>query len=463
MADYTLLDVGYGFFGAPSYDENEQSWTFGRNLGRHHVLNFLGSFEILSTASPGASLTADYLPHHNGTDQIARKTHARQVFDSFPDLRGSFHLVQPSLLASQIVSRAQQSYDPSQGDRLAVGMLNSLGQNHCPLYALPGGFSGESLRLVKTALVAHSFGKRVGHILVPRPTQDVSWWVGRGAPIRQICFDSTCGGERASRFLAIRTPLTTWIFRVLSRPTLVPPAGHATDTRYPFSPIEIEPLLDIPVPTQCEHADVTFNPWCDRQIAVIDQVGRWSVLNLKSGRTVERHKSLLPTSSGVMTRSDDGKRNQHRLHNSKYPEDGWARIRWTGDVNTLVLCTRKVLEFVDLKGRSMSAPDLTLGLAARDEKTWHLDARVCDGQRDQLFILTTIKIFWLRVFSADRALPANEKSGGRVLLSVRHFRDPRDLTMQIKVLEHDNGMVNNSERDWQVLMYSRDSRSTPQP
>jgi RNA polymerase I-specific transcription initiation factor RRN6 len=221
---------------------------------------------------------------------------------------------------------------------------------------------------------------------------------------------------------------------------LVPPAGHATDTSYPFSSIEIEPLLEIPFPAQCEHADVAFNPEYDRQFAVIDQVGGWSVSDLKPGRTFERLKSLLPTASGVMTRSDDGKESQHQLHGSNYLEDGWARIRWAGDVNTLVLCTRKLLEFVDLKGRPMSAPDLTLGLAPRDEKPWHLDVRVCSGPRNQLFILTTTKIFWLRVLSADSVLPANETPGGRVLLSVRHFRDPRDLTMQIKVLEHDSGM-----------------------
>jgi RNA polymerase I-specific transcription initiation factor RRN6 len=434
MSAYTFLEVGYCYFGLPLYDNSERSWAFGRNPGRYHALEFLAGFELLLDGCQNMRQSSADSSEY----RLASTKYLKQVLDSRHDLYNSEHLIKPSLFTSQMISKAQKNYDPLQGDVLAVGLFRLNKETRTPLYALPGGESGESLRLVKTEFQKYSFQDLRSYLLVPKPTA-IAWSVGRGASIRQIQFSSPQGGRDGnSKYLAVRYPTSTVIFHVNQRSISVPPTGYVQNSKFPFASIEARRFVEIPLRSSFSHSDIAFNPWYHRQVAVVDQSGSWLILDLKEERLVLRSQVLVASYSGtIMAKSDGGGETDTKSQEQPlgYQEDGWVRFRWIADVNTLILCTRTHVEFVDIKGRQLPARDLT----TQEKDTWNLDIRVCNTNKDQYFILTTARILWCKISPAD-----DPKMGGKVLLSIRHGRDPRDLTMQIKVLEDDDGPYNNT-------------------
>ncbi|EAW22981.1 uncharacterized protein NFIA_016770 [Aspergillus fischeri NRRL 181] len=118
-------------------------------------------------------------------------------------------------------------------------------------------------------------------------------WSAGGAPVRQICFARTV--EEKPTWAAARFPHSTIVFRPLYRRK--PVSVHIYQDGDPVVPshtqssrLDANPLIEISHSQTggYGHADVTFNPWYQKQLAIVDERGNWSVWEM-----VGRHRREL--------------------------------------------------------------------------------------------------------------------------------------------------------------------------
>jgi RNA polymerase I-specific transcription initiation factor RRN6 len=184
--------------------------------------------------------------------------------------------------------------------------------------------------------------------------------------------------------------------------------------------------------------DVSFNPWYSRQFAAVDAQGHWSIWDL------ERRDG-----KGSPERLISGKRGNFYYGYDPDPAlkphpndhaDGWYRILWACNINTIVVCNRRQIVVVDTKSALARRPRTEV--LAGDSTEWMLDLKRSPEHLNYLFVLTTSRIFWVEI------IPPGELGGGqtassgiKVILSYRHFRDPNDQTLRLTLVNNDPGMV----------------------
>lgn len=306
------------------------------------------------------------------------------------------------------------------------------------IVALASGKAGEVLRIIRPQLdKLEWFGHEGGiHIeaLNPSTALEECYWVGNGGAIRQITFAMEENGQSkwlasSSSWLAVRQTNCTTIFKPLYRrePTaaIVP---QRTSFKYPSSRLTSNPIASIPMGDTGDipHADVTFNPFYARQVAILDQGGSWSIWDMEGKEAKSTFK---------MTRGKHG----HILDDlepdarSSRPDadDGWGRILWAGDVNTLIVCSRVHLAAFNIQGETsrLPIPDVFTSMSSG----WILDVKQNACQLNHVFVLTSTRIFWLEITSDD------EDTGEvRILFSCRHFRDEDGENMKLDVLSEES-------------------------
>ncbi|KAH1621478.1 hypothetical protein KXX21_007816 [Aspergillus fumigatus] len=208
-------------------------------------------------------------------------------------------------------------------------------------------------------------------------------WSAGGAPVRQICFARTV--EEKPTWAAARFPHSTIVFRPLYRRK--PVSMHIYQDGDPVvssqkrsSRLDANPLIEISHSQTggYGHADVTFNPWYQKQLAIVDERGNWSVWEM----------------SGSLPWPDLG----HAQNISRSPRhDGWAVIEWVGDVNSFIVSDRRCPILYRTEGNETLPFAIELELKRKSE--WVLDVKRSACNVSQVFILTTSRIFWLDVSS----------------------------------------------------------------
>jgi RNA polymerase I-specific transcription initiation factor RRN6 len=139
----------------------------------------------------------------------------------------------------------------------------------------------------------------------------------------------------------------------------------------------------------------------------------------------------------VLDRPSDG-----NPRNNLVGEDGWSRICWVRDVNTLVVCTRRHLAVLDLKSdppTRLDVPDLDLARTPN----WILDVKRGLVSNSHLFVVTTSQIFQLEIGGSNPSI-RNDKGVARILFSWRHFRNGDDTSLQLEILGLDDGKASIS-------------------
>jgi hypothetical protein len=101
----------------------------------------------------------------------------------------------------------------------------------------------------------------------------------------------------------------------------------------------------------------------------------------------------------------------------------------------LILCRRQISQLVDLNLNRWS----NIILGPQDDETWNLDVRIGTENKDHVFLLTNRKIFWIQLVAHEPNKNDKFFLEYEVLVSVRHFRDPKDMTLKMKILEADGG------------------------
>jgi RNA polymerase I-specific transcription initiation factor RRN6 len=114
-------------------------------------------------------------------------------------------------------------------------------------------------------------------------------------------------------------------------------------------------------------------------------------------------------------------------------EDGWARILWAGDVNTILVCNRRHLNIIDIKGPSFShLPSPTLFPSRSSE--WILDVQRHPKYNNRFFVLTSTHVVVLVVTTSSASMDmTTSEAGATILLARRHYRGEEDFTLQLSV------------------------------
>lgn len=105
-----------------------------------------------------------------------------------------------------------------------------------------------------------------------------------------------------------------------------------------FAPVY---LVEVPA-RESSHAHVEFNPWYERQFAVVDESGTWRIWDIEGRQSrdarTRKELALVEYTSGRVPGADDDAAGR-----------GWGRIVWGGDLNTVLACDRKHAGLFDIR------------------------------------------------------------------------------------------------------------------
>ncbi len=337
---------------------------------------------------------------------------------------------------SKHVSTLTSTYDPLISNRLAFGKAQYKSTT-MDILAIAAGSTGDEVRLLRVKPARHGWEQNP-HMrsVVPELTlKEEAWWHGNGTPIQQI----HCTGDVGeSALMAVRLLNSTVVLSPRFDEVV---AGTSVVGGVP-SHIKVAPLRLHANPVLCistsqtggvPHADVDFNPWRQCQVAIVDQQGTWSVSDI----IVEKEQdgadhSITSIAKGHI--NDGGGSDTLYEHTG----DGWGAVCFAGSINTLVVCSRRQMRVFDtyLKSTRLTVPSLDLPRTS----DWILDLKRNPANHNQIFVLTSSRIFWLSVTGGRRGHDTNEPQiGATTILAWCHYRDENDTSLQLDIFECDEG------------------------
>lgn len=435
-------DVIYGELGYASYDPHVKQWNFTRTPGRRNVLRWMsGGVERLSKGINPSLLQANKptereLKSNQNKPEKLRLRSVKSLSSKHPDFVGYYEEIFGSdLIVSSAVEGALNFYDATAGDLIGFNtILLGVRQQSKKVYAYPSGPLGKTLQLAETAsretiISLNPDEEAQLSIRLPHLTGNVVDWKAPASAIRQICFPAG-KGTKTNQFLAVRFAKSTTIFQIGND------ESKFTFTSINTTDLSLRRYLELKFDKQVsfsEHVDVTFNPWWRRQIAVIDQAGRWIVIEISNKSAVPYNASFTKSNSGLIksdVSTDDSEATTPGDNNCN--EDGWGRIRWVLDVNTILVSTRTKLRLISLKNNK----SLDINLARGSEPYWIYDIRSCQSQTNQFFVLTSRHIWWIEIVEdVEEWHEKEDERGYKILLISNHFRHGIDLTTKLKIVE----------------------------
>ena len=353
--------------------------------------------------------------------EIPSKRHDRQTKDltrRFPELQPASKLLRPLLQASEAVEGATSRHDPVTGQRLDFGQIfdESL-RRSARVAAFASGPSGSDVRVVQAQLQKQGWAdSRDIWIEVPVFAGEESVWHSDAAPVQQVCFAKPI--DSGECLLAVRMITRTVILKPVLRK-----AGPGRLDVNELCEVRMSQTGHVP------HAHVTFNPWFTRQFAIVDQTGNWSLWEFgnREARTAAESHSC---------RDDAGS-----LASDNPLNDGWARIAWIYDPNTILLATRDEVSLYAISAGPQKIEKIDVGV--RSDAGWILDISLLPGHIDKLCILTSTHLQIMVVHEDGNQVQT------RTMLHIRHQRSPEDITLGLTAWEDGEG----KHPDSQVIYY----------
>ncbi|PWY81774.1 hypothetical protein BO70DRAFT_315044 [Aspergillus heteromorphus CBS 117.55] len=445
MDEPSTSALQYGHLGKPVYNTEIQTWEFSRTLVPCPRIKYTG---VTKTTIP-SPLTAPHI------SSIGNKSSLTTVY---PELAACWPLARNETLSHSITA-ASAICDPLVSSLFDTGYAvdlenNDSGNRVVPIAVVASGECGNTICLRKFEEDNVEIRqKTTTWMRVPAIGQSESAnWSAGGAPVRQICFARTM--EEKATWMAVRLPRSTTIFRPVYHRNPVPMLvscddGRIIPNRSIRSRLDANPLVEISNMQTggFAHADVTFNPWYQKQFAIVDNRGNWSIWELSGRhRRSKGNWTAACVKSGSLPWFDSGDTqdiDDHPRH------DGWAAIEWAGDVNGLIVSDRRCPMLYRIHNGLVWPYMIELGLKKSE---WILDVKRSLYDVSQVFILTTSRIFWLEVASISEPANSDTRTPLYPRLSWRHFRDPEDVTLRLThLLVHE---------DFYLILYSRLTRLT---
>jgi hypothetical protein len=290
-----LRSINYGHFGIPLYSPALKTWAFSRLVEGSARFVQLGNVEELAPGTGSAKqelFLRDEVDDREERYDVALESEIRQLVVCLPEVQPAELLIKPMVRLSEGIAHALAEHDPAAGDLLGIGNTSRTlehGVDTIKLLAIPGGECGEALRLIRLHDQDYTFDDEID-FSIDEPTGEVGWWTGKGAPILQVRFAKILDKEEKNALLAVRLQgcIVMMYPRYRARP--VPAPGIKLPTPPACSRIDSNVLFELsPRKAQgIQYADVSFNPWNQREFAVIDQAGQWATF------AIERKSERLP-------------------------------------------------------------------------------------------------------------------------------------------------------------------------
>ena len=394
----------------------------------------------------GQPVRALQSPFHAPTAHVQSATErARNIKDlthQYPELLPASSLLPGLGQVSEVVDEVTSSHEPTNSELLAIGeAIDSDNEGHrglrtVPIAAAAGGAAGEAVRLVllNNVKLGWEGSKNIRLNAFSSKGGEEGWWYGNGSPVQQLVFAETEG--RPSPWLAVRYHGSIAVLRPeLRRNAYMPPLAPAASIRNTSSRINANHIITLRIDDahNVPYSDVTFNPWYNQQIATIDQKGSWAVWDIekrsKQGKGT-RFWNVKKTRYGELF---DGLPEGETLSSSV--ADGWGAILWAGDPSRIIVASRSLFAVLDTTDnpRRLLSPKLSSSTTSE----WILDVKRSSKDPTHVFVITTLSIFWLQVTSSAGTFDVEELAvGARCLLSWRHFRDPEDISLSMRVTDH---------------------------
>ena len=441
MTEPRCADLSYGQLGEAAYDIGNQEWRFARRPGIERQILPVGESTI--TVRPSREIPEPHSIH----SAVERVHDIKELTGAYPELVPSIPLLRDLAPSSEAIIIAASTHDPAVSQLLAFGKAADLdnqrsGARTISIAAVGGGDAGEAVRLVK---LSHDYLRWQGHrsIGLEAPTLadgDQGWWIGNGSPIQQLCFAEAEG--EPSTWLAIRYSGATTILRPLLRRLPVPATflnGQGNSRKYfSSSRIDANPILSLSVELTggAPHADASFNPFNQRQFAIVDQCGQWTLWNIE-GQHRRRHLWHVAAGPKGQIRAVSDDDDAVKPCAAAYAtHDGWGTILWAASMNTIVVADRRTLAIFDVKARPQRLA--TPILHGEMDAGWILDLKRSPLHDSQLFVVTSSRVLCLRIRgSAQNEDGKDIEIGAEILYSTRHFRDQEDISLRLQLLSDD--------------------------
>ncbi|MCJ1390445.1 hypothetical protein MMC18_003304 [Xylographa bjoerkii] len=423
-------DLSYGHLGEATYDSKSEKWYFQRVPGIRHFLQPIGNHVV--------SLESTLLHAPSGSSQPAtsRAKHVRALIKSEPSLAPATFLLPSLAQLSEVVIDVTAATDPITSRLLAFGTAADIenkqsGTRRTDILAVAGGPAGEAIRILRVGTEQFSWAGRKG-VTLSAPTIDTTeqgWWVGNGTPIQQVCFSEE--GGRPGGWLAVRYSGATSILRPLIHRQPVAAGirhlNHALWKNFEPSRLDTNQIvhLDIKKTGGAQHTDVAFNPWNQRQFAVLDARGYWSVWDIDGKYSKRNLWTVTSVSSRTSSDSEDDQ-------NCTDIADGWGSILWAGDTTILLVASRSNLFIysIEFKPERFSGPDL--GLAGGSD--WILDVQRSPLNSSYIFVLTSLCVYWLKLdYGRGQHATSQATPLLKILLARRHFRSQEDRSLKMLI------------------------------
>ncbi|KAH8811781.1 RNA polymerase I-specific transcription initiation factor RRN6-like protein [Xylogone sp. PMI_703] len=419
MTDHRVTDLSYGQLGEASYDTHEKEWHFSRSLIDGHDLVQLLPFKHSISSSLNRSLKkGKEYPQHAGKQlRWLIKSHP----EAFPANPIASSLAQDEL-------RLPSNDQCQNGNLLVVGRAldadHMSGSRSVRILALPTGESGNVLRFIRPSIEWLGWKEHDGvkvTLMDPSLSAD-GYWMRAYGPIRQIVPSSEDG---AANWFAVRQESMITIFRPLYNKTATS-SDVPEEYRRVYRPSRLRSnpvaVLRTGDSSSVTHVDVSFNPWFIRQFGVVDEQGTWSLWIIEGRKRGHRDMEISAGRTG-------------QIYDSNVPlnSDGWHRILWVANVNTIAVCGRRHLAVFDVKAKPTRLNSLDFNtIGGKSDRI--LDLKRSITNTSHVFVLTASRIFWIEVTPAGEGEGEAFRSlGARVLLSCRHYRDTTSATMKLVV------------------------------
>lgn len=445
MADTSFKVLNYGHPGEANYDLEDRQWAFARRVS-NRKLTQVRTWDGKNLASTVATPPLVRFPIlHTSANGTSIQKYAKGLTRSHPNLAAATEQFSETALLSAAIQTTTSTYDPLVGDLLSFGSTTLVDLHEDPrrIAASVAGETGNILRLAILTKERSSWAtdRSVWVDGASLKEAHCGYWNEEAAPIRQTCFAES---EERSSLLAVRLPRRT----VLLRPTYHRRSLAAQKTPIydlPPSTLDAHPILSLGIDETggSPHAHVTFNPDFQLQLGVVDQTHSWGVWDIEHGRKGNMYTISCLVQGPIVPPEVD----------AQPGEDGWSRIMWIGDVNTILVCNRRYLSFIGIKGDTYTRLPCPL-LFSKRSTDWILDVKRHPRLKGRVFVLTSTCLTLLAVTTASDALDATVgEVGATVLVSWRHYRGAEDFTLQINAqLLSDNGNTEPSILQAQLMI-----------
>ncbi|KAI0142358.1 hypothetical protein F4776DRAFT_502737 [Hypoxylon sp. NC0597] len=471
MTDRQITESTIGLAGRLSHlpfgsdKAEDRGWQSTRNFTqRTPVFKELGPRKTWRPASGASGVQSP-----GSSTSSAWQTSQRQqkwLLKVYPEARLGNECLHDELSSSHSLSQFQGG-EPCSSSLFAIGELTDMSEpqrvSGAPLVAIATGEANDVLCLAKPSIEEWQWsGDDSVSLRLPNMTEEtdsVFFEEELAGPIRGL--KSVVDSKRydPTRWVIVQRDSGTRVFQPEYRraPTISAYNNGGTPSR-----IAANPLFFIPKDRTGgnHHSDAAFNPGVRSkppQLGLIDECGFWSIWDIAHTRVRSSRKPKVSLSK--CGHIEKGVSN--RLPSSDTEEAQWHKMLWVGcsgssseasqafdfeedtDIpeaqssfpqlvrsSTLLLCSPKLVRLLDLTNNSF-LPDLHF-LGERGQGCI-LDVHQNPQDTQYAFILTTLKLFVVRVYASPGQNWGETRKQWSIILAISHLRDGFDLSLKLSV------------------------------